>query len=104
VRQAGGSGDLCRARCRLRRIGAREDKTVEGRAGHVDDELGAPAVDGSDVGQGVDSCGQWDTERCVGFVGLRVPVVLADAWFSPLMLELRGGAPQSIRSDFAARR
>ena len=49
VRQAGGSGDVRRARCRLGRIGAGEDKAVERHAGHFDDEHGAPAIDGGEV-------------------------------------------------------
>jgi hypothetical protein len=49
VRHAGRSGDVRRARCRLGRIGAGDDKAVEGRAGHLDDERGTLAVDGSEV-------------------------------------------------------
>jgi hypothetical protein len=45
-RQAGGSGYVCRPRCRL---GAGDNKAVEGCAGHLDDERGAPAVDGGEV-------------------------------------------------------
>jgi hypothetical protein len=49
VRQAGGSVDICRARCRIGRIGAGDNKAVEGRAGHLDDERGALAVDSGEV-------------------------------------------------------